>query len=80
MALAMALRRAGGKGFTPHGMRSAFRDWSGDLTTYPRELAEQALAHAIRDATERAYRRGDALEKRRQMMLTWDKFLDGAAP
>ena len=50
---------------TPHGFRSAFRDWAGEETDYPREIAEAALAHQSGDAVERAYRRGDALEKRR---------------
>src|SRR5262245_48361597 len=49
---------------TVHGFRSAFRDWCGEMTGFPREIAEAALAHIVGDATERAYRRGDALEKR----------------
>jgi len=53
---------------TVHGFRSAFRDWCGEATSFPRELAEAALAHVAGDATERAYRRGDALEKRRAVM------------
>lgn len=60
----------------PHGLRSTFRDWAGELTNYPRELAEQALAHAVGDATEQAYRRGDALDKRRVMMQAWADFCD----
>lgn len=48
---------------TPHGFRSSFRDWAGEASTFPRELAEAALAHVVGDQTERAYRRGDALEK-----------------
>lgn len=59
---------------TTHGFRSAFRDWAGDATAYPRELAEQALAHRIGDQAEQAYRRGDALEKRRLMMAEWALF------
>lgn len=59
----------------PHGFRSTFRDWAGERTNYPRDLAEQALAHAIENKVEAAYRRGDALEKRRKMMDDWDKFL-----
>ncbi|MDZ4376028.1 MAG: tyrosine-type recombinase/integrase [Phenylobacterium sp.] len=56
---------------TSHGFRSAFRDWAGDQTNYPRELAEQALAHSIGDQAEQAYRRSDALERRRSMMQDW---------
>src|SRR2546430_8539107 len=58
-------------GTTVHGFRSAFRDWCGEVTPFPRELAEAALAHVAGDATERAYRRGDALEKRRKLMEAW---------
>ena len=70
MALAMTLRRLQ-PGVTVHGFRSSFRDWCGEETSFPRDLAESALAHAVGDATERAYRRGDALEKRRAMMAAW---------
>jgi integrase len=59
---------------TPHGFRSSFRDWAGEASTFPRELAEAALAHNVGDATERAYRRGDALEKRRKLMIAWAAF------
>lgn len=66
------LIRMGRKGeFTPHGFRSSFRDWAGEVSTFPRELAETALAHVVGDQTERAYRRGDALEKRRKLMDAW---------
>lgn len=61
----------------PHGFRSTFRDWAGERTEYPRELAEQALAHTLENKVEAAYRRGDALEKRRQMMTDWAKFVAG---
>lgn len=63
---------------TPHGLRSTFRDWAGDQTAFPREVAEAALAHRTGDAVELAYRRGDALEKRRQLMAAWDAYLHGA--
>jgi integrase len=76
MALTVALQRAGADRFTVHGFRSAFRDWAGDTTSFPREVAE-ALAHAIGDETERAYRRGDALDKRRALMEAWAAFLEG---
>lgn len=59
----------------PHGFRSTFRDWCGDRTNYPRDLAEAALAHTLSDAVEAAYRRGDALEKRREMMEVWAGFI-----
>jgi len=62
---------------TVHGFRSAFRDWAGERTNFPREVAEAALAHQVGDAVERAYRRGDALEKRRQLMEAWAKFSGG---
>jgi integrase len=60
----------------PHGFRSSFRDWCGECTDVPREVAEQALAHSIGDAVEQAYRRGDALEKRRKLMEAWCRFLE----
>ena len=59
-----------------HGFRSAFRDWVGERTHFPREIAEAALAHVVGDATERAYRRGDALEKRRELMNAWAAFCE----
>ena len=62
---------------TVHGFRSSFRDWAGDRTTFPRELAELALAHAVGDETEQAYRRSDALEKRRSLMKAWADFCGG---
>jgi integrase len=77
MALSRALDEAGGGQFTVHGFRSSFRDWAGDTTSFPREIAEAALAHAIGDETERAYRRGDALDKRRALMEAWADFLEG---
>ena len=61
---------------TPHGFRSAFRDWCGEETSFPREIAEQALAHATGGAVELAYRRGDALEKRRDLMQAWASFCE----
>lgn len=55
----------------PHGFRSTFRDWVGEFTQFPSDLAEMALAHVLPNKTEAAYRRGDALEKRRVMMDAW---------
>jgi integrase len=66
-------------GGTVHGFRSSFRDWCGNETSFPREIAEQALAHATGDATERAYRRGDALEKRRCLMDSWGNYCEPGA-
>ncbi|QIL72917.1 integrase arm-type DNA-binding domain-containing protein [Diaphorobacter sp. HDW4B] len=62
----------------PHGFRSTFRDWAGEKTNYPRELAEQALAHVLSNKVEAAYRRGDALEKRRHLMNDWADFCGNA--
>jgi integrase len=76
MSLEMVLRRLKVEGATVHGFRSAFRDWAGDCTSFPREVAEAALAHVAGDATERAYRRGDALEKRRKLMEAWAQYLE----
>lgn len=59
----------------PHGFRSTFRDWAGEKTQFPRELAEHALAHTLESKVEAAYRRGDALERRREMMQEWSKFI-----
>jgi integrase len=61
---------------TVHGFRSAFRDWAGNETRFAREVAEAALAHVVGDASERAYRRGDALEKRRALVKAWADFLE----
>jgi integrase len=71
MATDMLLRRMKAGDVTTHGFRSSFRDWAGELTGFPREVAEAALAHAVGDETERAYRRGDALAKRRKLMEAW---------
>lgn len=61
----------------PHGFRSTFRDWVGEKTNYPSEVAEAALAHTLESKVEAAYRRGDALEKRREMMRDWAAFCRG---
>lgn len=73
MAMEMVLRRMS-VSVTVHGFRSTFRDWAGETTATPREVAEAALAHAVGDAAEQAYRRGDALEKRRGLMAAWSRF------
>jgi integrase len=94
MALSQAMRRiheadisAGGDGYldrvsrrpaVPHGLRSTFRDWVAERTTFPGEMAEIALAHKVGNAVEAAYRRGDMLERRRVLMEAWSDFLIGA--
>lgn len=64
---------------TVHGMRSTFRDWASERTAYPHEVCEMALAHTIRNQAEAAYRRGDLIEKRRNLMEDWLKFCNTAA-
>jgi integrase len=59
---------------TSHGFRSSFRDWAAEVTNFPREAAELALAHAVGDSVERAYQRGDLFEKRRKLMDAWASF------
>ena len=76
MACVMLLRRMNVVKATVHGFRSAFRDWCGEATSFPREIAEAALAHAVGDAVERAYRRGDALERRRKLMDAWARYCE----
>ncbi len=77
MAMLMQMRDMGygGSGergdYVPHGFRSAFRDWSGEVSSFPRDVCEMALAHVIKDKAEVAYRRGDLLAKRRAMMDAW---------
>ena len=71
MALLALLKRMKRIDLTAHGFRSTFRDWAAEKTSYPREVAEMALAHAIGDKVEAAYRRGDQFEKRRQLMAEW---------
>ncbi len=74
MALLMLLRRMERSDLTAHGFRSTFRDWCAEATNYPREVAEAALAHTLRDKTEAAYQRGDVMEKRRRLMAEWAAF------
>lgn len=66
-----------GRAAVPHGLRSTFRDWCAERTDYPRDMAEIALAHTVGSEVERAYRRGDMVEKRRAMMDAWGRFLRG---
>src|SRR5262249_15163502 len=73
MAMDMLLRRMGSD-ITVHGFRSTFRDWAAERTSFPHEVAEMALAHAIPNAVEAAYRRGDLFEKRRRLMEAWAEY------
>ncbi|MDQ7776312.1 MAG: hypothetical protein Q4615_10665 [Paracoccus aminovorans] len=93
MTLSAAMKRMhaadlaeGGSGFidriskrpaVPHGLRSTFRDWVAEETHYPGEMAEVALAHKVGNAVEAAYRRGDMVQKRREMMTAWATYLAG---
>ena len=71
MSMLMLQRRMGRDDLTTHGFRSSFRDWAAERTSYPREVAEMALAHTVGDKVEAAYRRGDLLAKRRRLMEEW---------
>jgi integrase len=70
----LALLRNMGRALTAHGFRSTFRDWAAEQTNFPREVAEMALAHAVGDKVEAAYRRGDLFEKRRRLMDAWASY------
>jgi len=74
MSMLMLLRRLDRGDLTIHGFRSTFRDWAAERTNFPAEVAEMALAHAVGDKVEAAYRRGDLFEKRRQLAEAWAKF------
>ena len=74
MAFSKVLRRLGRGDVTVHGFRSSFRDWCAEHTTYPNEVAEMALAHAVPDRVEAAYRRGDLFAKRQRLMDDWAAF------
>jgi integrase len=74
MGMVRVLRRMGRGDFSAHGFRSAFRDWAAERTAFPAQVAEMALGHVVGDAVERAYRRGNLLEKRRQLMAAWAKY------
>lgn len=76
MAMLAVLKRMGRADLTVHGFRSTLRDWAAERTAYPREVCEMALAHAIGDRVEAAYRRGDLFEKRRRLMAEWARFCD----
>jgi integrase len=76
--LRRAVKEIAGDKATVHGFRSSFRDWAGEATAFPRELAEIALAHHVGGDTERAYARGDLIEKRRDLMEAWARFCLGS--
>jgi integrase len=80
MALLIVLRRMGRGDLTTHGFRSSFRDWVAERTDFPSEVAEMALAHAVSDKVEAAYRRSDLFEKRRRLMDAWARFCSGPEP
>jgi integrase len=74
MALSQLLKRMGRGDITVHGFRSTFRDWAGETTQFGREEIEMALAHTVASSVERAYRRGRAVEKRRELMTAWAEY------
>lgn len=76
MVFLMLLRRIGRGDLTAHGFRSTFSDWAAERAGYPREVVEMALAHAIENRVEAAYRRGDLFQKRRQLMDAWARYCD----
>jgi integrase len=73
MAMVKVMRDAG-LSYVPHGFRSSFRDWVAECTNYPQHVCEMALAHAIENRVEAAYRRGDLFEKRRELMDEWASY------
>jgi integrase len=80
MAMLMLLERMGRRGtITSHGFRSTFSDWASEVSPFSSELRESALAHTIGNKAEAAYRRGDALERRRAMMEAWAQWCEPKA-
>jgi integrase len=80
MAMNMLLRRMGRGDLTVHGFRSTFSDWCAEQTNFPSEVREMALAHAVTDRVEAAYRRGGLFDKRQQLAEAWAQFCDGSEP
>jgi integrase len=74
MSMTSVLRRMDRGDVTVHGFRSCFRDWCAERTSYPSEVAEMALAHAVSDKVQAAYRRGDLLAKRHRLAADWSKY------
>lgn len=79
MALLSTLKRMNRADLTAHGFRSTFRDWAAETTAYPDAVVEMALAHAIGNAVEAAYRRGDLFEKRKRLMADWAAYCGGTS-
>ena len=79
MSMLAILKRMGRDDLTVHGFRSSFRDWGAERTNFPNEMLEMALAHAVSDKVEAAYRRGDMFDKRRKLMDAWAKLLHQAS-
>ena len=78
MAMQMLLRRLKRNNITVHGFRLSFRDWAGDETNFPREIAEGCLAHIIGNSVEQAYRRSTAIERRRLLLNAWADYCLGS--
>ena len=79
MSMSKLLAKMGRNDITVHGFRSTFRDWAAELTNYQNHVVEMALAHAIGDKVEAAYRRGDLFEKRRRLMAEWARYCSAPA-
>jgi integrase len=79
VAFLRVIRDMGREGLTGHGFRSTFRDWAAELTAFPTEVAEMALGHTVSSAVESAYRRGDLLEKRRLLAVSWASYCDSTS-
>lgn len=77
MAFAALLKRMSRTDFVPHGLRSTFRTWAAERTNYPREVCEMALAHAVGNAVEQSYQRGDMFDRRKALMQDWADFASG---
>src|SRR5262249_1284631 len=73
-AMKLGLRRIGRDDLTVHGFRSTFRDWAAERSNFSQEVCEMALAHAVSNQVEAAYRRGDLFAKRRQLMAAWGQY------
>jgi integrase len=73
-AMRLIARKVANALVTTHGFRSTFRDWAAERSNFPHEVAEMALGHVVGDAVERAYRRGDLFEKRRQLAEAWARY------
>lgn len=76
MAMLQLLKRMGRTDITVHGFRSSFRDWAAEMTAYPSDVVEMALAHTIKSKVEAAYRRGNLIEKRARLMEDWFRYCD----